>query len=251
MLQLQAIVSDVVTKQRLYLQGYAVQLIKSKYVKLFEEGIMENLSKQNGIGNMEVKGKKIETVTIAKIAILGAVSALLMLFEIPLFFAPSFYKLDFSEVAVLLGAFSMGPVAGIVIEAVKILINFVLDGSITAGIGEMANFIIGCSFVVPAAIIYKRNKTRKNAITGLIAGTVIMVIAGALMNLYVLLPVYASAFKMPVEAIVEMGTKVNSVITDIYTLVLFATVPFNLIKGILSSLITVLIYKKLSPLLHR
>jgi len=215
------------------------------------EEVMNNLTKHDNVGKMDVKSKTIETSVIVKIALLGATAALLMLFEIPLFFAPSFYKLDFSEVAVLVGAFSLGPVAGIVIEAVKILLNFLIDGSVTAGIGELANFIIGCSYIVPAAAIYKRNKTRRNAIAGLAAGTVTMVIAAALMNLYVLLPVYASAFRMPVDAIVQMGTKVNSSIKDIYTLILFATVPFNVLKGFLSSLVTVLIYKKLSPVLHR
>ena len=78
-----------------------------------------------------------------------------------------------------------------------------------------------------------------------------MVIFSALINIYVLLPVYASAFKMPVDAIVEMGTRINSAITDLNTLIMFATVPFNTVKGFCSSLITVLIYKKLSPLLHR
>jgi len=216
-----------------------------------KEEVMAGLSRHNVIKKMEVKSNRLDTITIAKIAILAAAAALLMLLEIPLFFVPGFYKLDFSEVAVLLGAFSMGPVAGIVIEAVKILINFFIDGSLTAGIGELANFLIGCSFIVPAAVIYNKNKTRKNAVTGLIAGTVIMVIFSALMNVYVLLPVYAAAFKMPMDAIVQMGTKVNSKITDLYSFILLATVPFNILKGVLSSLITVGIYKKLSPILHR
>jgi len=218
---------------------------------IVREDAMNNLTKQDNISKTEVKSKPFETLKIAKIAILGATASLLMLFEIPLFFAPSFYKLDFSEVPVLVGAFAMGPVAGAVIEAVKIFLNFVIDGSETAGIGELANFLIGCSFVVPAAIIYQRNKTRRNAVLGLAVGIVTMVIFSALMNLYVLLPVYAAAFRMPVDAIVQIGTKVNSAIKDIYTLILFATVPFNILKGFLSSLITVLIYKKLSPVLHR
>lgn len=211
---------------------------------------MIDTSVQNSHQTKEAGNKRLKTVTMAKIAVLSAVAAVLMLLEIPLFFVPSFYKLEFSEVPVLLGAFSMGPMAGVAIEGIKILINFAIDGTITAGIGEIANFLIGCSFVVPAAIIYRRNKTRKNAITGLAAGMLTMVIFSALMNYYVLLPVYASAFKMPVEAIVQMGTKVNSAITDLYTLILFATIPFNILKGFCSSLITVLSYKKLSPYLH-
>lgn len=212
---------------------------------------MEKLSMQN---DCEVKDagnrQRYKTITLAKIAVLSAVASILMLFEIPIFFIPGFYKLDFSEIPVLLGAFAMGPVAGIIIEAVKILLNFVIDGSVTAGLGEVANFLIGSSFVVPAAIIYKRNKTRKNAIIGLMVGLLLMVILSAIMNLYILLPVYAAAFKIPVDAIISMGKELNPAITDLNSFILFATVPFNIIKGFLASLITILIYKKLSPLLH-
>ena len=100
--------------------------------------------------------------TIAQVAMLGAISTVLMLFEFPLpFLAPPFYELDFSEVPVLIGAFAMGPVAGIAIEAVKVLLNFVLNGTITAGVGEMANFIVGCAFLLPASFLYRRKKNKE------------------------------------------------------------------------------------------
>lgn len=100
--------------------------------------------------------------TIAQVAMLGAISTVLMLFEFPLpFLAPPFYELDFSEVPVLIGAFAMGPAAGIAIEAVKILLNFVLNGTITAGVGEVANFIFGCAFLLPASFLYRRKKQEK------------------------------------------------------------------------------------------
>jgi len=195
--------------------------------------------------------KTVDAKTIAKIGILSATASLLMLLEFPLFFAPSFYELDFSEVSVLLGAFALGPVSGVLIEAIKIILNFFLNGTDTAGIGEISNFIIGCSFILPAAIIYKIKKTRKNAIIGIITGIISLTVVGAVMNLYVLIPVYSKVYGIPLEVIIGMGTKVNPAITNLNQLILFATVPFNLLKGILSGLITIILYKKLSGLLHR
>lgn len=189
----------------------------------------------------------IRSVTV--IGLLSAIAIVLMLFEIPLGFAPSFYKIDLSEVPVLIGAFALGPVAGIVIEAVKIALNLLIDGTITAGVGEAANFAIGCALVVPSAIIYQRKKTRKSALMGLIVGTIVLVVIGSVLNAYVLLPTYAKAFHMDLNALVAMGTAVNPAITSLNTFVLFAVAPFNLIKGVAVSILTLLLYKKISPIL--
>lgn len=191
------------------------------------------------------------TKEIAKIGVLAGVSAVLMLFEFPLWFAPNFYQLDFSEVPVLLGTFAMGPIAGIAIEFIKILINFVLNGTVTGGIGELANFAVGCAFIIPAGYIYKHNKSFKTAIIGLIVGTITLTTIGSFMNYFVLLPVYAKVFGAPIQAFIDMGNALNPAITDLRTLVLFAVAPFNLLKGIVISSVTILIYKKLSPILHK
>ena len=185
--------------------------------------------------------------TIVQAGMLGAIAVVLMLFEIPLPFAPSFYEIDFSEVPVLIGTFAMGPVAGAAIELVKILLNFIINGTTTAGVGEMANFLIGCALVVPAGIIYRRKRTRTGAIIGMATGTVFMTLIGCLLNAYVLLPAYATAFQMPIDALVAMGTEVNGSINSLLTFVAFAVAPFNLLKGVLVSLIVFLIYKKISP----
>ena len=179
--------------------------------------------------------------TVVQIGMLSAIAIVLMLFEIPLPFAPAFYEIDFSEVPVLIGCFVMGPLAGAAIELVKILLNLVINGTITAGVGEAANFLIGCALCVPAGIIYRRDKTRKGAIIGMAAGTVVMTILGCLLNAYILLPVYATAFGMPIDSLVEMGTALNKNITSLSTFVIFAVAPFNLLKG-------VLVYKKISPI---
>jgi len=195
--------------------------------------------------------RRLGTREITTIGMLGAIATVLMLFEIPLPFAPPFYKIDLSEVPVLVGCFAMGPLAGALIELVKIVLNFLINGTVTAGVGELANFCIGCSFGVPAGIIYRKMNTKKGAVIGLLAGTGIMTFLGCFINAYVMLPAYAKAFELPIDSLIEMGTKVNASITDLFTFVMFAVVPFNLLKGIIVSVIVLLIYKKISPIIKR
>ena len=188
---------------------------------------------------------------IAQIGVLSAIATVLMLVEIPLWFAPGFYKIDLSDIPVLIGSFAIGPLAGVIIELIKNLLHMLLNGTTTGGIGEFSNFLIGCSMVVPSAIIYRHRKTRKYAMIGMSVGTVSLIIVGSLLNAFVLLPVYASVFHMPIDALVGMGTAVNHAINNLTTFVLFAVAPFNLLKGIMVSVITLMVYKKVSPILHR
>ena len=153
---------------------------------------------------------KLGVKALVQIGMLSAIAIILMMFEIPLPFAPTFYKIDLSEVPVLVGCFAMGPMAGVLVELVKILLNFVMTGTSTAGVGEIANFIIGCSFCVPAGLIYRKNRTRKSALIGMATGTLLMIVIGCFVNGFVLLPTYAKAFGMPIDALVGMGTAVNS-----------------------------------------
>lgn len=196
----------------------------------------------------EREKQKFGVRALVNIGMLSAIAIILMLFEIPLPFAPSFYEIDFSEVPVMVGCFAMGPFAGALIEFVKILLNFVFTGTDTAGVGEMANFIIGCSLCVPAGLIYRRKRSRTTALIGMVTGTVAMTVIGCAVNAYILLPTYATAFGMPIDALVEMGTAVNPNITNLATFVFFAVAPFNLLKGILVSAIVFIIYKKISPI---
>lgn len=196
----------------------------------------------------EREKQKFGVRALVNIGMLSAIAIILMLFEIPLPFAPSFYEIDFSEVPVMVGCFAMGPFAGALIEFVKILLNFVFTGTDTAGVGEMANFIIGCSLCVPAGLIYRRKRSRTTALIGMVTGTVAMTVIGCAVNAYILLPTYATAFGMPIDALVEMGTAVNPNITNLATFVFFAVAPFNLLKGFLVSAIVFIIYKKISPI---
>lgn len=195
-----------------------------------------------------VNSNKIRTMVC--VGMLAAISVILMLFEFPLpFIAPSFYELDFSEVPILIGAFALGPMAGVLTEFVKILLNLVINGTDTAFVGEFANFLMGCAFVLPASLIYKAKKSRKHAVIGLVSGTAAMAAAAFFINALILLPAYARAFGTPIEVFIEMGTAINPQINGIWTFVLLAVVPFNLLKGALVSVITILLYKHISPIL--
>lgn len=183
-------------------------------------------------------------------AMLAAAAGLLMFFEFPLpFVAPSFYEADFSELPVLVGAFSMGPVAGTVIELVKVFVKLVLKGTSTAFVGDFANFFVGCTFVVPASIIYHLKKTRANAIVSLLVGTLVMAGFGSVFNAVYLIPKFAQLFGMPLEAIIAMGAEINPHITSTWSLAIWAVIPFNLLKGVAVSILTMLIYKPLSGII--
>ena len=187
----------------------------------------------------------LSTRKIAMIGVFSAIAAILMLFEFPVPFAPPFYELDFSEIPALIGGFAFGPVAGVMIEFVKILLKLLIKGTSTAFVGDLANFLVGCSFILPASIIYMFKKTKKNAIVACGIGTLIMTVFGSLFNAIYLLPTFANLYGMPIEAIISMGTEVNKGITSISTLVLFAVVPEEVKKKLLSFINYLIIYHKI------
>lgn len=188
---------------------------------------------------------------ISYTAMFACMSGVLMLIEIPLFFAPGFYKLDLSEMPVLICTFYLGPVAGAATELLKVIVKLLLKGTTTAYVGDFANFVVGCSFVLPASIVYHAKPGKKSALVGMAVGTLIMTVFGSAFNAIYLLPKFAEMFGMPLDAIVGMGTQVNSAINSVSTLVLFAVVPFNLLKGVIVSALTFLLYKRISPILHK
>ena len=188
---------------------------------------------------------------ISYTAMFACMAGVLMLIEIPLFFAPGFYKLDLSELPVLICTFYLGPVAGVAAEALKVLVKLVLKGTTTAFVGDFANFVVGCSFVLPASVIYHAKPGKKSALLGMVIGTIVLTCFGSFMNVVYMIPKFSQLFGLPIDAIVAMGSAVNPAITSVNTLVLFAVVPFNLLKGALVSFITFLLYKRISPILHK
>ena len=194
---------------------------------------------------MQSKSKRLTTRQLTTIAILAAISAVLFMVEIPVVL---FYKLDFSNLPVLLGAFAMGPGPATLILLIKSLLGLLHTSS--QGVGELADFLMGFAMILPAGLIYQRHKTRKGALIGLVVGTLAATVAGVLSNLWLMIPFYGAVYGMPVEQIVSMGQALIPAIQDEWGFVLLITGPFNLVKWILISVVTLLVYKSLSPLLH-
>jgi len=194
---------------------------------------------------------KTRTVTPARrisiIAVCSAIATVLHMLDFPLpFLAPGFYKLDFSELPVMLCGFYLGPSAAVLCEAVKILLKLLLKGTSTAFVGDFANFVIGCSLVLPAAIIYHIRKTRLGALIGLIVGTLTLTVFGSAFNAVYLLPKFSELYGIPLDGIIGMGAQINSGITSVSTFVLLAVAPLNLCKGIAISVLTLLLYKRIA-----
>lgn len=193
--------------------------------------------------------KKFDLSTQLKITLMGVLAFIIMFMELPLPMFPEFLKIDVSDVPALMAGFALGPIAGVLVELLKNVLHLLRTS--TVGVGELANFLVGAALVVPASIIYKKDKSRKNAIIGLLVGIVCMAGMGAIANYFILIPFYEKVMGFPVEAIVGMSAAVNGAIKDLPTLILYAIVPFNLLKGIVVSAITVALYKYVSPLLHK
>ena len=189
--------------------------------------------------------KNLSVQYLTRIAVLTALASILFLIEIPVV---AFYKLDLSNLPVLLGAFSMGPVPGLIILLLKSLIGMLHSSSMY--VGELADFIMGAAFVLPAALIYRRHKTRNTALIGMAVGTVVMIVVAVLVNWKIMIPFYMTAYGMPMEAVVGMATKAVPFVDTEWKLLLCVTAPFNLLKGVVLSSLTLVLYKHLSPLLH-
>lgn len=195
------------------------------------------------------QSKVFTTNYIVKVAIMAAVAWVVMLLEFPLPFFPSFLKLDFSDLVPLVGALAMGPLAGVLIELVKCLIHLI--NSTTGGVGDLANFIVGAVYVWSVGFFYQRHKTKKGAILGLCVGTLAMIVAGAVVNYFITIPLYGLVMGWSEEMIVGIGTALIPAIQDKFTLILYAFCPFNLLKGTVITLLALPLYKKVSPLLHK
>lgn len=197
--------------------------------------------------HVKFSSEKMKVNKLVIMAMLSAIAVVLMYFDFPLgFIAPAFYKMDFSEVPVLIGSFLLGPCAGVIIEAVKVLLHMCLKGTTTAFVGDFANFILGCAYVVPASVIYHVHKTKKTAMIALVVGSLTLIVSGTLLNAFYLLPKYSELYGMPIESFISMGNAINSSINDIFSFVALAVAPFNLIKSVVDGIVTWILYKYLS-----
>ena len=197
-----------------------------------------------------VKEKIITTRKTAMIGMFSAVAGILMLFEFPLpMIAPPFYELDLSELPVLIRGFAFGPVAGVVTEFLKVLIKLFIKSTSTAFVGDLANFAVGCTMILPATILYHLKKSKKAAVISCIVGTICMAVFGTAFNALYLIPAFSKLYQIPLDAIIAMGSAINASVTDIVTFVIVCVGPLNIIKGTVVSIITILVYKPLSPII--
>lgn len=175
---------------------------------------------------LTMKKEKMTTRTLVKIGVLGAIAFILQIFEFPLWFTPGFLKFDLSEMPALLGSFAIGPMAGVMITLIKNIVKVAIRGSNTMVVGDLSNFVVGSIFAYVAGVVYHRNKTFKNAILGLTLGTIAMTVGASLSNYYIMIPFYAKVFGMPIDKIVAMS-------------------------GAVTTFVTLLLYKRVSPILHK
>lgn len=188
---------------------------------------------------------KFTTQMLCFIGLFGALSTVLMLFKMPLFFAPAFMKLDVAELPAIMGSFMFGPLAGFCIVVVKLALNLLINGTDSMYVGELSNLLLSSIYVLSASCIYKRHKTKKNAAISLVVGTAATSFSALISNTFFIFPAYAVVYGLSMDKIVEMAGAVNPLVQDTFTMMLFSVLPFNIIKYGVVSVITFLVYKKL------
>lgn len=252
------------TAPRVYAQGVFVLEVNMKLLQEIEQNLSFIGISAAIVAVLWITAKlsqrwlpKIHTVSptrrITITAICSAIAALLHMLDFPIsFLAPGFYKLDFSEVPVMLCGFYLGPAAAVGCEAVKIILKLLLKGTSTAFVGDFANFVVGCSFALPATIVYHIYKTKRSAVAGLAVGTATMTVFGTAFNAIYLVPKFAQLYGISLDSIIAMGSAIWGGVEDLITFVIFCVAPLNLIKGIAISVLTMLLYKRVArPLFGR
>ena len=183
--------------------------------------------------------------TIAMTGMLSAIAFILMYLQFNVPLMPSFIAMDLSELPALIGSFAMGPVSGAVICLVKNLLHLMRTS--TGGVGELSNFILGASFVITAGIIYKKKKTKQGAMIGSLIGAIVMAVFSVFSNYFLVYPVYTNF--MPMEAIIAAYQAINPHVDSLLDCLIVFNMPFRFIKGMISVVITLLVYKRLSPII--
>lgn len=183
---------------------------------------------------------------LTRCGLLSAMAVILFYIEIPVV---AFYKLDLSTLPAILAGFAMGPIQGVAVIVVKNLVHML--GTSTACVGELADILMSCAFVVPASLYYRKHKNRKSALMAMLIGSAAMVLVSVLVNYFILIPAYQVLMNLPLEVIIGMGQKVFGFIDTTVELVLAITAPFNIFKAVVLSVVTYLLYKRVSPLLHQ
>ncbi|MDD7646876.1 MAG: ECF transporter S component [Ruminococcus bromii] len=193
-----------------------------------------------------IQKSRINTRKIAMTAVMAAVATVLMFISFKLPFMPSFISLDFSELPALIASFTLGPLSGVAVCFVKNLVN--LTQSMTGGVGELSNFIIGSAFVLPAGLIYKKHRNLAGAAIGSVLGALFMAVLGLFSNYFIVYPIYTNL--MPMEAIMGMYQVINPSVKTLWQALIMFNLPFTFCKGLISAVVTLLVYKKLEPVIN-
>ncbi len=192
------------------------------------------------------------THKLAVAGMLSAVAFVLMYVEFPIpALIPAFIKLDVSDLPELLAAFALGPVWGVIVTLLKNVLFSILHGTSSAYVGELCNFLLGGVFSFTAGLLYHRGKSRKSALLGAIVGAALMALISVPINYFVVYPAYVRVYGMPMEAIIGMYQAINPAADGLMKCLVMFNVPFTFCKGLLDVALCFLIYKPLSPLLHR
>ena len=190
-----------------------------------------------------------KTRKLSVTAMLAAVATVLMFLDFSIPIVPSFIKLDVSELPALLAAYSLGPVSGMAVCLIKNLFNLLFHGS-TGGVGELCNFLLGASFVIPAGLLYQYKKNRKMAFVGALIGAAVMALFSLPLNYFVTYPMYVKVYGLPMDAILGMYNAILPGTDSLLKALVIFNLPFTFFKGMLDVALTFLVYKPLSPVLH-
>lgn len=194
--------------------------------------------------------RKSKISKLTTVALFGTISFVLMYFSFSVPFISPFAEFDISALPELIGGFILGPLGAIEIISIKLLLKLALKGTSSMLTGEIQNFILSVAYVLPASLYYHRNKTKKGAVISLIIGSLLSVAVSVLTNLYLIFPAYMKLYGMNWESIIGICTKVNPWIKNIPTFVAFSVIPFNIVSRTVTSILTMLIYKKISNFMH-
>ena len=207
-------------------------------------------SNTNAIQASAVSRSRTHKLTVT--AMLSAVAFILMFIEFPIpALIPSFVKLDISDLPELLAAFSLGPIYGVAVTFLKNLLHILIKGTSSAYVGELFNFVMGSVFAFSAGFIYQRKKSRKSALLGSVVGAVLMAVLSVPLNYFLVYPAYVVCYGLPLEAIIGMYQAILPSADSLIKCLVIFNLPFTFFKGMLDVVLCFLIYKPLSPLLHK
>lgn len=192
-----------------------------------------------------------KTKKLVMAALLGALAAILMVLDFNVPLAPGFIKFDFSDFPVLIGGFVFGPLTGVLIAFLKIVLNLLFKPTTTMFVGEASNFLLSVCYMGVACLFYRKHRTKKGAVIGMALAIVTTSLFAIASNILVMFPMYAKLFGMSIEQIVGMVSAVNPFVKDVTTMVIASLVPFNLFKYGVISLITFISYKKIEVILKK